>query len=144
MAGLYDVARLTVVLAAATPGVGGEPGTPAETDIYYFRVARGFYAPGAIATATGLTVVDAEKAPGKALTPIKELIRAGVLKSSNSEWKLGTVTYRIKLHYDATKESTLDAGLAGALTPTTGTNATKSLGATYVGRVDSTRVTGRS
>lgn len=141
---LYGVARLAVVVTAATPGVGNEPGTPAETDVYYFRVSPGFYVAGAIATATGLTEVALTKATGKALTPIKELIRAGVLKTATAVAKASDgKTYRIKLHYADTKDPTIGSDIVNKVIPTT-VNNTKSKGATFIGLVDSTRVTGRS
>jgi len=142
---LYGIARLAVVVTAATPGVGGEPGTPAETDVYYFRVAPGFYAAGAIATATGITEVALTKATGKALTPIKELIRAGVLNTAiaiaqGSDGK----NYRIKLHYADAKDATIGSDIVNKTIPNTGVNNTKSKGATFLGLVHGTRVTGRS
>ncbi|MEI1375989.1 hypothetical protein PQG02_06965 [Nostoc sp. UHCC 0926] len=141
---LYGIARLAVVVTAATPGVGGEPGTPAETDVYYFRVSPGMYAAGPIATATGITEVALTKATGKALTPIKELIRAGVLKTATAIAKLGAVNYRIKLHYAESKDATIGADIVNKVIPETGVNNTKSKGATFTGLVSSTRVTGRS
>lgn len=141
---LYGIARLAVVVTAATPGVGNEPGTPAETDVYYFRTSPGFYSAGAIATATGITEVALTKATGKALTPIKELIRAGILNTGTalaqgSDGK----RYRIKLHWADAKDSTIGSDIINKVIPTT-VNNTKSKGATFLGLVGSTRVTGRS
>ncbi|MEH2139087.1 hypothetical protein [Nostoc sp.] len=141
---LYGIARLAVVVTAATPGVGNEPGTPAETDVYYFRVSPGFYSAGPIATATGITEVALTKATGKALTPIKELIRAGVLTTATAIAKASDgKTYRIKLHYADAKDTTIGSDIINKTIPTT-VNNTKSKGATFIGLVNTTRVTGRS
>jgi len=140
---LYGIARLAVVVVAATPGVGTEPGTPAETDIYYFRVNAGFYH-DTIATATGITEVALTKAPGKALTPVKELIRAGVLNTAIAIAKASdNKLYRIKLHYADAKDATVGTDILGKTILGTVSNA-KSKGATFQGLVNTTRVTSRS
>ncbi|WP_375495399.1 hypothetical protein [uncultured Nostoc sp.] len=136
MAGLYDIVKLTNAVTAS----GGEA---AETDIYYFRVTAGFYSDGAIATATGLTVVTGANLSAKALTPVKELIRAGVLKTATlTALGTGNKRYRVKLHFAKSVESTVEAAMSALNVPNV--EGKKSSGAAFKSFSQGTRVTSRS
>ncbi|MEH2174248.1 hypothetical protein [Nostoc sp.] len=124
MAGLYDICVITV-----------------DTQQYAFRAAKGFYV-GAVATATGISVADSDAELKLPLIPVKELMRAGVLKTSTINAKLGTKRYKAKVHYTLAKAATVETALKATKIPTVAGKA--SSGADIDGFSDSLRVTGRS
>ncbi|WP_445632356.1 hypothetical protein NSTC745_03878 [Nostoc sp. DSM 114161] len=124
MAGLYDTLKITV-----------------DTQEYFFRGTKGFYT-GAIATATGVSVTTDEAELKMPLIPVKELIKSGILRNAVAIAKVGTKSYRIKLHYTLAKAATVEAAIVGATVPTVAGRV--SSGGTFTAFSNPLRVTGRS
>lgn len=127
MAGLYDLVHIV----------------DADTiQKYYFRAAKGFYT-GAIATATGVIISTAEDDLKRPLTPVVELVRAGVLKTAQATAVTGAgKRYNAKIHYTPAKSATVEAAILGATVPTVAGKA--SSGATFTSFGTQTRVVSRS
>lgn len=124
MAGLYDNVHI----------VDG-------TQKYAFRATKGFYT-GAVSTATGVIVSTAAEDLKLPITPVKELLRSGVLKSASALALLGTKRFRLNVHYAAAKAATVEAALVATTVPTIAGRA--SSGAAINGFSDRLRVTSRS
>ncbi|QKQ76349.1 hypothetical protein [Nostoc sp. TCL240-02] len=128
MAGLYDLVHIT---------------DPDATQKYWFRAAKGFYSDAAIATATGVVVSTDAADLKRPLTPVFELIRAGVLKNAVlTAVGTGGKRYRVKLHYAVGKSATVEAAMLALNVPNVAGKA--SSGAAFKSFGTTTNVTSRS